>query len=41
VVDSLMNDMMYKRSNIAQAVGVVSRFMAGLTESSKILIRGP
>jgi len=40
VVDSLMNAMMCTRPDIAQAVGVVSRFMAGLVESSEVLIRG-
>ena len=41
VVDSLMNAMMCTRPDIAQAVGVVSRFMAGLVESSEVLTRGP
>ena len=41
VVDSLMNAMMCTRPNIAQAVGVVSRFMASLVESSEVLTRGP
>jgi len=41
VVDNLMNAMMYTRPNIAQAVEVVSRFMAGLVESSELMTRGP
>jgi len=41
VVDSLMNAMMCTRPDIAQAVGVVSRFMASLVESSEVLTRGP
>jgi len=36
-----MNAMMCIRPDIAQAVGVVSRFMAGLVESSEVLTRGP
>jgi len=41
VVDSLMNAMMCTRPDIAQAMGVVSRFMAGLVESNEVLTRGP
>jgi len=41
VGDSLMNVMMCTRLDIAQAVRVVSRFMASLVESSEVLIRGP
>jgi len=41
VVDNLMYVMMCTRPDIAQVVGVVSRFMAGLVESSEVLTRGP
>jgi len=41
VVDNLMNVMMCTKPDIAQAVGVISRFMAGLVESSEVLARGP
>jgi len=41
VVDNLMNAMMCTRPNIAQAVVMVSMFMAGLVESSEVLTRGP
>jgi len=41
VMDSLMNAMMCTKPDIAQAMGMVSRFMAGLVESSKVLTRGP
>jgi len=40
-MDSLMNAMMCTKPDIAQAMGMVSRFMAGLVESSKVLTRGP
>ena len=41
VLDNLMYAMMCTRPDIAQAVEVVSRFMAGLVESSEVLTRGP
>jgi len=41
VVDSLMNAMMCTRPDISQAVGVVSRSIVGLVESSEVLTRGP
>ena len=40
-VGSLMYAMICTRPDIAQAVGVVSRFMAGLVESIEVLTRGP
>ena len=41
VVDNLMNAMMCTRPDISQVVRVVSKFMAGLVESSEVLMRGP
>jgi len=41
VVDNLMNVMMCTRPDIAQAMGVISRFMAGVAESSEVLTTGP
>ena len=40
-MDSLMNAMMCTRPDISQAVGVVSRSIVGLVESSEVLTRGP
>ena len=40
-MDNLINAMMCTRPDIAQAVGVVSRFIASLVESSEVLTRGP
>lgn len=39
VVDSLIIAMMCTRPDIAQAVGVVSRFVADMVESNEILIK--